>query len=68
MKSDIDGRIIMMAQQNSAYNPNDPKLREEVLNNILEEKLLITKAIEDSIIVSDDEMKSKMGRYFSKLL
>jgi peptidyl-prolyl cis-trans isomerase SurA len=59
MKSDIDGRIIMMAQQNSAYNPNDPKLREEVLNNILEEKLLITKAIEDSIIVSDDEINQR---------
>lgn len=59
MKSDIDGRLIMMAQQNPSLSVNDEKARENVLNTLIEEKLLITKAIEDSIVVSDEEIDQR---------
>lgn len=74
MKSDIDGRIIMMAQQDPSVNVKDKDLREQVLNSLIEEKLIITKAIEDSIDVSQDEinqrwevfMQSSIRRYGSE--
>ena len=59
MKSDIDGRIMMMKQQNPSVDINDPEIREEILNSVIDEKLILTKALEDSIDVSNDEIESR---------
>lgn len=59
MKSDVDGRILMMYQQDPSINPMDETLRSEVLNSIIDEKLILTKAIEDSLEISDEEVESR---------
>ncbi|MDQ1265329.1 MAG: peptidyl-prolyl cis-trans isomerase SurA, partial [Bacteroidota bacterium] len=59
LDSDINGQIMMLAQQNRNIIPNDPQLRRQVLDAMINEKLLVTKAIEDSIEASDDEVNQR---------
>lgn len=59
MKSDIDGRLVMMYQQNPNIDLNDESLRKEILNSLIDEKLILTKALEDSIEVNNDEVESR---------
>jgi peptidyl-prolyl cis-trans isomerase SurA len=63
MKSDIDGRMIMMMQQNPSVSLNDDELRKEILNSLIDEKLILTKAKEDSIEVSQDEIDSRWDMF-----
>jgi peptidyl-prolyl cis-trans isomerase SurA len=46
---------------NNRVDPNTPGLREEVLEQMINEKLIIAKAIEDSITVSDDEVQQQLN-------
>ncbi len=56
MESDLNSALLVLSYQNPQFNPNDPALRKQVLDNLINSKLIITKAIEDSIIVSDEEI------------
>jgi peptidyl-prolyl cis-trans isomerase SurA len=56
MQSDLNAALSMIAAQNPKLNVNDPNVRLEVLNNLIDNKLMITKAIEDSIEVTDEEV------------
>jgi len=56
MQSDINSTIAFLGSQNPKVNPNDPLLRKQVLDNLINNKLMITKAIEDSIEVLDEEV------------
>ena len=60
MKSDIDGQIAYMMLRDKTINPNDPKLIKEVLDGMIDQLLITTKAVEDSIIVSDDEITQRL--------
>lgn len=54
--SDVLQQVMLYARQNKALNPQDPTLQREVLNAIIDEKLVLTRAREDSVVVSDDEI------------
>lgn len=56
MKSEIDGRLIMMAQRNPEFDFEDPEAREQILNDLIDEKLLIAKAELDSIEATQEEI------------
>jgi peptidyl-prolyl cis-trans isomerase SurA len=59
-QSDIDGYLMMLQQQNPSLDVKSPAVRNQVLEFMVNEKLVITKAIEDSIQVSDDEVNQRL--------
>jgi len=74
LKSDLDAQIQILAQQNPSLDINDEKTRTEILDVIINEKLVVTKAYEDSIVVTDEEVKQrwefqleKMKNYYGSL-
>lgn len=68
MKSDIDGKIAILKQQNPEINIEDPTLRKKVLDNAINEFLVISKAIEDSVIVTEDEVSAEWDRLKEDLI
>ena len=60
MKSDLDGSLMFLASQNPGIDINDPEVRKMVLDNLINEKILVTKAIEDSIEVADEEVNQQL--------
>jgi peptidyl-prolyl cis-trans isomerase SurA len=45
---------------NNKVDPQTPRLREQVLQGMINEKLIVAKAIEDTIIVTDDEVQQQL--------
>lgn len=66
--SDVRGQLAIMAQQDPRINPDDPKLFQELLDALINEKLLITKALEDSISVSDEQIEARWQAFLQTLL
>ena len=60
LQSDVEGRLAMYAQQNSSVNLKDPELRKKVLESLISERLMVTKAVEDSIVVMDEEINQSL--------
>ena len=59
LQSDLESYLQNYAQQNKSINVNDPQIRAKVLDELINEKLVIIKAQEDSISVSDEEITQK---------
>ncbi len=57
MLSDLEGQLMLYSMQDPSINPNDPETRQKLLDMMINEKLVITKAIEDSIEITDDEIE-----------
>ncbi len=54
--SDVLQQVTAYARQNKGADARDPKLQREILNALIDEKLVLTRAQEDSIVISDDEL------------
>lgn len=67
LKSDVDGQVQIYIQQNPGAKANDPELRQKVLDMLINERLIVTKATEDSIEVTDDEVTQQMEYQISML-
>jgi peptidyl-prolyl cis-trans isomerase SurA len=57
--SDVYGYLEQMKIQDSKVNPDDPDMQKKVLDMMINEKLVIAKAIEDSVTVSDEEVDQR---------
>jgi len=68
MQSDIEGKLAILKQQNQKLNMNDPSIRQKVLDAAINEYLVVTKAIEDSIVVAEDEINSEWERVKTELV
>lgn len=68
LQSDIEGRIAMFLQQNPKVNPSDPELRKQVLESLINERLMVTKAVEDSIAVMDEEINQSLDFMMQNLV
>lgn len=68
MQSDIAGKIELLKQQDRNIDVNDKKLQQKVLESLINENLIITKAIEDSIVVTEDEINSEWDRFKDNLI
>lgn len=55
LKSELDFQVNLFASQRQA-DPNNPQLRNQVLNAMIEDKLILAQANLDSITVSEDEV------------
>ncbi|HYF02783.1 MAG TPA: peptidylprolyl isomerase [Patescibacteria group bacterium] len=68
LQSDIDAQIALLQQQNPRLNPRDPAIRERVLDALINEKLIVTKAIEDSITVTEEEVTQRLDYTIQNLI
>jgi len=68
LQSDIEGRMAMFLQQNPKVNPADPELRKQVLESLINERLMITKAVEDSIVILDEEINQSLDFMMQNLI
>jgi peptidyl-prolyl cis-trans isomerase SurA len=66
--SDVRGRISFLLQQDPKLNPNDQSVYDQVLHNIIDEKLIIAKAKEDSIVVGDEEIEERWQLFLQQSL
>ncbi|MFM7339788.1 MAG: peptidylprolyl isomerase, partial [Bacteroidota bacterium] len=55
-------------QQNPKVNPNDPALRKQVLEALISERLMVTKAVEDSITVQEEEINQSLDFMMQNML
>lgn len=60
LQSELDGQLIYMSQIDKSLNPNDPTLREKILNGLIDQLLMVSKAIKDSVIIRDDEINQRL--------
>lgn len=68
LKSDVDGQLQIYAQQNPGVKAGDPAVRAQILDMLINERLIVTKAQEDSIEVSDEEVTQQMEYQISMLV
>lgn len=68
LKSDVDGQVEILAQRDPHLNRKDPQIRKLILDQLINERLIMTKAIEDSVPVSDDEITQRMEYQLSQLV
>jgi peptidyl-prolyl cis-trans isomerase SurA len=62
LQSEVVGHLMMSAMQERRTNarPDDPVLLRRSLDVLINEKLVVTKAIEDSLTTSEDEITERM--------
>ncbi|TAE30115.1 MAG: parvulin peptidyl-prolyl isomerase [Candidatus Kapaibacterium sp.] len=62
LQSEVVGHAVMAAQQDRErrVRPDDPKMLNRSMDVLINERLVMLKAIEDSITVSDDEISERM--------
>jgi peptidyl-prolyl cis-trans isomerase SurA len=68
LQSDIDAQLALLQQQNPRMNVRDESVRAKVLDALINEKLLVTKAIEDSIVVTDEEVTQRLDYTIQNLI
>lgn len=54
--SDVQAQAMVLAQQDPRLDPNDPELQKRILDQLINERLVLIKAKEDSITVTDEEI------------
>lgn len=64
--SEVKGRIVFLLQQNPKLKFDDPKIYSDVLNSIIDEKLILAKAKEDSLIVNDEEIEQRWQMFLEQ--
>ncbi len=68
LKSEVDAQLLMLAQQNPSIKPNDPTLRQRVLDAIINDRLMYVQAQLDSITVSDEEVNLQLDATIAQLV
>ena len=59
LESELNAQVQFFALNNK-MDPSSPAVRTQVLQSMINEKLIIAKAVEDSITVTDDEVQQQM--------
>lgn len=61
LQSELDFQVGMFAAQRK-LNPEDPNLRERLLEKLIEDKLLYAQAVLDTVEVSDDDVNRQLDQ------
>jgi peptidyl-prolyl cis-trans isomerase SurA len=61
LKSELDFQAAMFASQRN-LNPEDEKLRKEILDKLIQDKLLYAQAVLDTIEVTDEDVNSQLDQ------
>ncbi len=67
-QSDVLGYLSQMASQEPSININDTALQSRILNLMIDERLVIAKAIEDSVVASEDEIEQRWTYQIQRLI
>lgn len=67
-QSDVSGYIMQLAQQDPKIDINDTAIQNRILNLMIDEKLVIAKAIEDSVNVSEEEVEQRWNYQIQRLV
>ena len=68
MESDMMGKIMILKQSDPTINEFDPEYRKIILDGIIDEKLVIAKAIEDSMVVSEAQVEQSWSQWLAGTL
>lgn len=68
LQSDVAGQLEVLAQRNPSMNRNDPAMRSMVLDMLINERLVMSKAMEDSIEVTEEEITQQMDMRLQMLI
>ncbi len=68
LKSDIDGQMEILVQRDARVDRKDARLRQAILDQLINERLMMTKAVEDSIEVTDEEISQRMEYQIQTLI
>lgn len=69
LKSDVDGQVYMLAQQNPSLNVSDPAIRKRVRDAMINDKLVYLKALEDSTMqVSEEEVNQQLDQTMQQII
>ncbi len=69
LKSEIDGQLYMIAQQSKDPNAISPQLRNRVREGLINDRLVYTKALQDSTIqVSEDEINQQLEATLQQII
>jgi peptidyl-prolyl cis-trans isomerase SurA len=65
-ESDLNFTVQQLAVQNR-LDPNSKELRDRVLDGMINDKLVLAQAIEDSVIVTDEEVTERLEQQISRM-
>lgn len=65
--SDLNFTVQQVALQNR-LDPNSPSLRNQVLDGMINDKLVLAQAIEDSIVVTEEEITERLEQQINRLI
>ena len=69
LKSEVDGQLFMLAQQSKDVNPMDPAVRKRVRDAVINDRLVYTKALEDSTMqVGEDEISQQLEATMQQII
>ncbi len=69
LKSDVDGQVELYGQRFPGADKTDPKLRDAVLDQLINERLIMAAASEDTtIVISDEEISQRMDYQIATLI
>ncbi len=67
LQSEVDYQVQLAAYQNK-MNPDDPALRQRILEAMVDDKLILTQAILDSVTVTDDDVNRQLDARIQNLI
>lgn len=65
--SDLNFTVQQLALQNR-MDPNSKELQERVLDGMINDKLILAQAIEDSIVVSEEEVSERLDQQIQRIM
>lgn len=69
LKSDVDGQMEILAQRTPGLDKNDAKSRQFVLDQLINERLVLVAAQEDTnVVVSDEEITQRMEQQIAMMV
>ena len=66
-ESELNFRVAQYAMQNK-LNPTDKNLKKQVLDQLIADKLVLAQAVEDSVVVTDDDVSRQLDDNISRLV
>jgi peptidyl-prolyl cis-trans isomerase SurA len=68
LKSDIDAELLFQIESGNKLDFNDEMIRRRLLNQVIDNSIIIVKAEEDSITVSEEMVEERWNYNFEQLL
>src|SRR5687768_17434240 len=68
LMSDVLQRAMVLSQQQRGVDARSPEFQREVLNSLIDNKLVLTRAREDSLVVREEEVTEAVNRRLAQII